>query len=400
VVGAGVVGVLTSLRLLERGADVTLVDGTGPGAGTSGITFAHVNASYSGYWEYFELRAAGVAGDRRLRAELGETPWLHDRGYLQLDSAPAARAALAAHAERLRAARYPVARLPVESLPRWEARLHAPSEVSEVWAFPDEGYVDVPVMLSDVLRVAGAAGLTIRTGSPVEEVESRGQRAVSVRLRDRTRIPADVVVSCCGLWTDDLHARAGVHTSMVLSDQPTSPVAGLLVVTSPTPPAVNRVVAVDGVSVRPDPGGRTMLWSTEFDARLRASRAADPDARPPTASVTDDPVAWALAAELLAATRTFLPALADASVEQAHVALRAMPADGLPVVGWLPGVSGVYTVLAHAAVTLAPVLGEIAAAEIVAGTEDPRADRFRPTRLSGPPSPRKEPSHHELSQPS
>jgi hypothetical protein len=69
-------------------------------------------------------------------------------------------------------------------------------------------------------------------------------------------------------------------------------------------------------------------------------------------------------------------------------------------VGWLPGVSGVYTMLAHAAVTLAPVLGEIAATEIVAGTEDPRANRFRPTRLSGPPSPRKEPSHHELSQPS
>jgi glycine/D-amino acid oxidase-like deaminating enzyme len=398
VVGAGVVGVLTSLRLIERGADVTLVEAAGPGAGTSGTTFAHVNASYAGYWDYFGLRAAGVAGYRRLRAELGGAPWLHDRGYLQLDSDPVRRAELAEHTERLRAVGYPAARLPVDSLPRWETGLRAPSGVPEVWAFPDEGYVDVPAMLTDVLEAAERSGLRVRAGSPVELVETRGSRVVAVTLRGGVRIPADVVVSCCGLWTDELHARAGVDTSMVMADQPTAPVAGLLAVTSPTPSSVSRVVAVDGLNVRPDEGGRVMLWSSDFDARLRASRTSARNARPAAASVTDDPAAWELAAELLAAARTFLPALADASVERANAVLRAMPADGLPVVGWLPGVSGIYTMLAHAAVTLAPVLSEIAAAEIVTESEDSRVDRFRPTRLSDTPSSRRETSHYELSQ--
>ena len=88
VVGGGVVGVVTALRLAERGAHVPLVDADVPGSGTSGTTFAHVNASYAGYWDYFELRAAGVAGYRRLRAEFGSAPWLVDTGFLLLESSP------------------------------------------------------------------------------------------------------------------------------------------------------------------------------------------------------------------------------------------------------------------------------------------------------------------------
>src|SRR5438093_2438198 len=92
VVGAGIVGVLTALRLAEKGLKVTLVDHSRPNAGTSGTSFAQVNASYAGYWDYYELRAAGVAGYRRLRAELGGAPWFIDSGFLQFETWDAKRA--------------------------------------------------------------------------------------------------------------------------------------------------------------------------------------------------------------------------------------------------------------------------------------------------------------------
>src|SRR5919109_2768894 len=94
VVGGGVLGAMTALRLAERGSAVSLVDASVPGSGTSATTFAHINASYAGYWDYFELRAAGVAGYRRLRAELGSAPWLRDTGFMQFDESPERQARL------------------------------------------------------------------------------------------------------------------------------------------------------------------------------------------------------------------------------------------------------------------------------------------------------------------
>ena len=62
--------------------------------------------------------------------------------------------------------------------------------------------------------------------------------------------------------------------------------------------------------------------------------------------------------------------------------MRALPRDGLPVAGWIPDVEGLYVLAAHAAVTLAPVLGEAAASEIADRRDDARLARFRPDRFS------------------
>jgi glycine/D-amino acid oxidase-like deaminating enzyme len=51
-------------------------------------------------------------------------------------------------------------------------------------------------------------------------------------------------------------------------------------------------------------------------------------------------------------------------------------------VGWIPQADGLYVIVAHAAVTLAPALGELAAAEIVGPRDEPLLDRFRPGRFS------------------
>ena len=143
VVGSGVVGVMAALRLAERGAGVTLVDASVPGSGTSGTTFAHVNASYAGYWDYFELRAAGVAGYRRLRAELGSAPWLVDTGFLQVERSPQKHGELGRHADRLREAGYPVARVRPDACAGWSPIWWSRASVEEIFFYPDEGYVEV-----------------------------------------------------------------------------------------------------------------------------------------------------------------------------------------------------------------------------------------------------------------
>ena len=115
-----------------------------------------------------------------------------------------------------------------------------------------------------------------------------------------------------------------------------------------------------------------MVWSGLFDRRLveLGGKDADPD------RVSQ------LSEELLAAATRHVPALRSAQVDHALVTMRAMPADGLPVVGPLSGINGVYVVLAHAAATLAPVLADLVVTEVAHGRIDPRLDRFRPDRLS------------------
>jgi glycine/D-amino acid oxidase-like deaminating enzyme len=376
IVGGGVVGVVAALRLAERGADVTLVDASVPGSGTSGTTFAHVNASYAGYWDYFELRAAGVAGYRRLRAELGSAPWLVDTGFLQFERSPHKHGELSRHADRLREAGYAVARVrPDDVRQRLEPALVIPSDVEEIFFYPDEGYVEVQAMLTHLLRAAGQLGVGVRRNDRVVGFQSAGDRVRGVTLESGERIAADVVVCSCGRWTDAVLALADVDVAVMAPDTGGSIAPGLIAVSSPVGGDLRRVFCADGMNVRPDGGGRLMLWSGDLDARLQAQVASSwPD--PSAAQVGE------LAREAIEVGTCYLPALEGAGIEKAHVCIRSLPRDGLPVVGWVPRVEGLYVLAAHAAVTLAPVLGEVAASEIADLSDDARLARFRPDRFS------------------
>jgi glycine/D-amino acid oxidase-like deaminating enzyme len=208
VLGSGIVGALTAYRLTERGMRVTLVDAGSAGSGTTATGYGHINASYAGYWDYFALRAAGVAGYRRLRAELGEAQWLADVGCAQFESDETKRVALARHAE--------------------------------------PGTAD--------------AGLIV-TGSPVVQ-----------RLR--------------------------------------------------------RLIIADGVNIRPCGGGRLMIWSGQIDTEVQESERA-------SGTWCQRPAE--LAAAAMQAAQLYLPALASAEIETARICRRALPRDGLPVMGWVPG---------------------------------------------------------------
>jgi glycine/D-amino acid oxidase-like deaminating enzyme len=58
-----------------------------------------------------------------------------------------------------------------------------------------------------------------------------------------------------------------------------------------------------------------------------------------------------------------------------------MPADGLPIVGPLPGLGRLYVAVMHSAVTLAPVVGRLVAQELVGGVRAPELEGVRPDRF-------------------
>ncbi|MDX3101171.1 NAD(P)/FAD-dependent oxidoreductase [Nonomuraea angiospora] len=84
----------------------------------------------------------------------------------------------------------------------------------------------------------------------------------------------------------------------------------------------------------------------------------------------------ALAERLHASGQRVLPALRTARLAGVRLGVRPVPADGLPLAGTQPGVPGLYHLVTHSGVNLAPELGRLAAQEIIDGDgPDLAADR-------------------------
>src|SRR5215471_16667023 len=74
VIGAGVMGASVAFRLAQAGADVTVLEATRVGGGTSGISFAWVNAHQKPPLPYHRLNVGGMQAHAALREEFGAAP--------------------------------------------------------------------------------------------------------------------------------------------------------------------------------------------------------------------------------------------------------------------------------------------------------------------------------------
>lgn len=115
---------------------------------------------------------------------------------------------------------------------------------------------------------------------------------------------------------------------------------------------LRAILATPGVDLRPAPGDRVCAISWAVDALLEPA----PDTPVPAG------------ADLLARRAEVLPALRTGALAGVRVGVRPVPADGLPPVGPHAEAEGLYTVVTHSGVTLAPLLGVLAAREITEGT--------------------------------
>lgn len=359
VIGAGVLGAAVAASLSRRGARVTVLEAAYPGAGTSGTSFAWVNAQNKEPEAYFALNHAGIRAHRELAG--GAAPWFVPTGNLEWAEGDRYRAPLAARIERLNARDYPARRLTSAQARSLEPDIAGPSGADYAF-FEEEAHVLPALLLARLLGEARDRGAVIRPRAEVVEVPTG-----AARIADGQTFPADVVVSCAGRWTWRVARLAGAEVPMRDPDAAGSPTVGFLATTAPVPARLARVLTTAGLHVRPDGGGRLQLQALDLDAH------ADPDA-PPT---PEGPVASTMLGRLpgvLAGTN-------GAVVEKIRVGQRAMPSDGRTVAGFVDPLARFYVVATHSGITLAPLLGELVASEL-RGTESPMLAPFRPGRFA------------------
>jgi glycine/D-amino acid oxidase-like deaminating enzyme len=356
IIGAGVVGSNIAYRLARAGAQVTVLDAGRPGGGTSGATFAWLNAFTKTPRHYFDLNVASMREHGELAREL-QGEWYTAVGGLAWGRDEAKQSSLRANAERLTAWGYPAELLSPRQAHDLEPDLVFEPD-DEIIFVPGEGWVAPVPLIYGALRAAESLGATVRAHTRVVEVLLNGQRATGVRTEAGERLEADVLVDCAGPWSDEVAALAGVR--LPLTRHP-----GQLAYSPPVATGLRRVCHSPEVHFRPDSGGRIVIGQAWHDDNLTPD---SPNALPPQA--------------LLDRAAVWLPALRGATVEAARIGVRPIPEDGFPLLGFLPGLEGFYTAVMHSGVTLGPLVGKLVAGELVEGRVDPLLLPYRPSRFS------------------
>jgi glycine/D-amino acid oxidase-like deaminating enzyme len=329
VVGAGVVGASVAYHAARAGAVVTLVDAGRPGAGVTADSFAWIGSAGVRTGPAAGLRSTATDEYRRLAAELPGLPvtWSGSLSWGAADTAPEAGPGQ----EIVDAATVATLEPTLEQPPEWA-----------VWA-PGDGAID-PVDVTEWL-VAGARahGARVHPDTPVTAIRrDAAGRVVGVETAAGPLSGATVVLAA-GVATAALGAPLGIRV----------PVA-------PSPATLFRLRAPAGLV-------RTVIHNRDFDLRQvapdRLHAAADSPER------------------TLAAVRSTFRGAANVELLGTRIRQRPMPSDGEPIVGPVAEVPGLYLVVMHAAVTLAPSVGRLVARELVEGTVEPalmgcRLDRF------------------------
>jgi len=352
VVGGGIVGTSIAYHLVQRGAQVTLVEKSKPAAGATGSSFAWINATFSKQpRNYFDLNLLGIFGWRRLDREFSGELELQWGGCVEWHTGGAAADALRKDVARTQQWGYPV-----HLVDQIEFRRLLPFVMPEPFAAASfserEGTLDPVFVTQTILDRAKRLGARVLYPCEVTGLVRSGNRVSAVETT-KGRVELDTLVLASGVDTPRLAAMAELRVP--LKDSP-----GVLAHTAPLEPLLDRVALGPAAHMKQNPDGRVVTGS-DFGGT----------------PVTDSSTAFG--ERLVARAATYLPELAQTKLESVTLGWRVMPQDEYPILGFADRCPNLYIAATHSGVTLAPVIGQFASMEILDGA---RVEILAPYRLS------------------
>lgn len=308
VVGGGVLGTSAAAHIAESGSRVTLVTDGPRVTHTSAASFAWVNANADDS-AYAEFKAAGRAEHVRQ----GSGQWFVQTG----------------------------------------------SDVDGV-VTKEDGYVDVERFIAAHRARLLRAGGAVHVSAHVQRLDRRADKIIveytasdaapeapktATAKPDTAMLEADTVVLAAGSGTAELARSFGADTRRI--GTATGPRGFLARVRLDH--GLTSIRSVNGMQLRPDGPGILAAQSLTLEDVLR-----DRGQR-----TTADTVWEPLRREISAALKRDVPRDALIRIDGAA---RPMAADGRPVAGWIA--DGVYVLLSHSGITLAPLLAELVARDL------------------------------------
>jgi D-amino-acid dehydrogenase len=407
VVGGGIVGLSAAYYLARRGAAVTLVEqdslGVGASAGNAGIVaLGHPPLPHPGLvaqlarllfvrthpvyiaprldpalpgWLWGFLRACNQRHYQRSLAFLAELGWAagscfrelveqeridceyNPRGWLEIFRTPAALRHGREVADTLRGFNYRVDELSGDELRAREPAYR--DEVHGALHYTDSAFANPGRLVTGLAEVVARMGADLLAASKVNRIRVRDGRFTGVELEDGRVVEGGQLVLAAGSWTTGLARSIGIRVPMQAGKGYHVNLGGI-----PVLPSTTCVLAETLVAVTPLDGGLRLAGTVELSGlNLR--------------------VAPHRLEHLRRGARDYIRAIDDARIESTWCGLRPLTADGLPVIGWAPGVGGVFVATGHAMMgfLLGPLSGRLVAESLLDGAPSLeigplRADRF------------------------
>jgi glycine/D-amino acid oxidase-like deaminating enzyme len=351
VVGAGILGSAVALNLAREGVQVTVLDclrDADPGVATR-ASWAWINAHQKSPLSYRLLNQLGMEAWHRdmvishlpdwkgALVRFGETP-KNDGGY-SLEGP-----------------------LSVQRVMELDPQTSFSQSDGLTYYFPEEGCVDPIAATNTMRRAAKDLGVNFIWGQNVTGV-----------LRDPVGRINGVESSCSTFMADVIVAAAGIGVaSPVLGGIPLLHRPGRIAFAKPVEGSTSLTrILVDTIHqshVLQRADGTLVVGGGFLQSGGSTSSDSGSSAKLPDGNMLLDK------ARLLAPESLRLAELTS-TVE----AVRPMPQDGLPVVGFVE--DGLFAVVAHSGVTLAPFLAPLVAAEIVHNVNLELSDAYRPDRF-------------------
>ncbi len=367
VIGGGIVGASIAWHLAKAGAQVSLFDRHDLATRASRGTFAWINATWAKQpRHYHQLSQQGVSGWSGLQAELDlPVRW---GGSLEWFGSPARQDRLAEQIDEQIAWGEPARMITPDELAELEPHLVLDGISSAAFS-PNDGTVDPVVATQRLAEAATTLGANLHARCAVHAAR-RSTGSETILETDIGEIPVDRFVLATGADPDATRQLAGM-------DVPQRSTPGVIVITRPMPRLANRVIVAPGVHIHQRDDGRVVLGEQAGapDTEAHNQRLAGRPNHFP-----DPMIAEAHALRILAIADTYLPGLLDAAIEDVFIGWRPLPLDGHPVLGPVPDNPAAYLAIMHSGVSLAPVVGDIVAREILDETAVPDLAPYRPDR--------------------
>lgn len=336
IIGGGLIGMLTARELAAAGAEVTVIDRGQMGCEASWAGGGILSPLYP--WRYSapvsELAAWSQLRYPELTAELAEEsgvdPEWTRSGLLMLGFEDEDQAR--DWAQHWQAS---LEVLDADGVSACEAAL-AGSHLGGLW-MPDIAQVRNPRLMRALRGSLERRGVRLQEGLEVTGLVVNQDRVHGVDT-EGGRLDADHVVVASGAWSAALLAEAGI-------DLDVQPVRGQMIVFAGPSGLLHRIVLDHGRYLIPRRDGRVLAGSTlEYVGFDKAT----------TAEAFDD---------LKAAAGRLVPALADLPVERHWAGLRPGSPTGVPFIGPVGGVEGLYVNTGHFrnGVVLGPASARLAA---------------------------------------
>ena len=357
VIGAGIIGLSAAYHLAALGAEVVVLDKEqGPGRGCTQGAFAMLIADRpEGPADLSALYGLAVLDWRRFESELagridvqwgGVVHWAEPGPEAEVlrENARSARS-LGAVAREINGREFAGLVPGVRS-----------GELGCAIFRPHYGTLD-PVQAAGAIATAAAArGVRFEYGCEARALRRDASGRIVAVLTNCGEFTGETFVLAAGAGSPELGGTAATRI-------PINIVSGVLAHSRPHRRVLSRVLNAPGGSIKQDPDGRIV---TGLDYR--------PGAR-------DTDTSAAHGERLLAAAADVVPGIRGARLDFMTLGYVPIPEDGYPIIGYSAHAPNLYLMVTMSGITMAPLLGRLAATEILETASIGLLENCRPQRF-------------------